>query len=170
MGFLDLFNSQEQSTLPTVTTILPPQAVAEIQQGRLPQLNTNTIFLKKGELCHYIDKAILIKEKVVKSFVRKGGSYSMPGLFKGTNIKINRGRMDPDEKIITEQFRGILYVTNKRIIFQANQNGFEKAHTSLTSILPYSNAVDLQYGSTNHSLLVPNGNLVLEVMDLLQKS
>jgi len=168
MGFLDfLFGSKTPAALPTVLTILPPAAAAEIQHGRLPQLNTTTIFLKSGEICHYIDKAILMKEKIVKGYVRKGGSYSMPGLFKGTRIRLNRGRIDPDEKVITEQFRGVLYVTNKRVIFQSNQNGFEKQHTSLTSIAPYTNAVDLQYDSICHRLLVPDGELLNKVMNLL---
>ena len=38
-------------------------------ESRLPQLNTDWIFLKKGEVCSYIDKAILnvkIKKKVVQ--------------------------------------------------------------------------------------------------------
>jgi hypothetical protein len=142
--------------------------VTEIQQGRLPQLNTTQIFLKKGEVCHYIDKAVLLKEKIVKSYVRKGGSYSMPGLFKGTTVRLNRGRIDPDEQVITEQFRGALYVTNKRIIFQATKNAFEKSHGYLTSIAPYSNAVDLQYGATTHSLLVPDGGLIHAVMTLIK--
>jgi len=170
MGFLDfLEKSNLPPKFPTVLTILPPQAVSEIKQGRLPQLNTNTIFLKSGEICHYIDKSILLKNKTKKSVIRKGGGYSMPGFLKGTRINLNRTRADIEEKSVVEQFRGILYITNKRIIFKANQNGFEKSNSSLTSIMPYSNAVDLQYDSTNYSLLVPDGNLIYAVMALLQK-
>ena len=164
MGFLDfLLGSKTPAQLPTVLTILPPAAVAEIQQGRLPQLNTSKLFLKGGEVCHYIDKAVLMKERTIKSYVRKGGSYSMPGFFRGTRIRLNRGRIDPDEQVITEQFRGVLYVTNTRVIFQAAQNGFEKPHSSLTSIAPYTNAVNLQYGSISHNLLVPDGELLNRV-------
>ena len=110
----------------------------------------------------------MIKEKVKKRRVRSGGGYSMPGLFKGTRISLNRSQTDEVESVTIEQFRGILYITNKRVIFQANQSGFERPHTSLTSIAPYSNAVDLQYGSTNYSLLVPDGSLVNAVLNLLR--
>jgi hypothetical protein len=168
MGFLDFFKGSNAPKTPTVLTILPLAAVSEIQQGRLPQLNTTTIFLKKGEICHYIDKAILLKEKTKRSVVRTGGGYSMPGLFKGTRVNMNRTRANFEENTITEQFRGILYITNKRVIFQAAPNGFEKSHGYLTSIAPYSNAVDLQYGSTIHSLIVPDGTLIHMVITLIK--
>ncbi|GHV28781.1 hypothetical protein FACS1894167_06750 [Synergistales bacterium] len=168
MGLLDIIlGRQVQVALPTVLAIMPPEAVAEIQNGRLPQLNSNNIFLKNGELCHYIDKAILLKEKVQKSYVRKGGGYSMPGFFKGTRVHMNNGRTDMKENVITEQFRGILYITNKRTIFQANKNAFDKPHTGLTALAPYSNAIELQYGEKTYSLLVPNGGIISAVMDLL---
>ena len=54
MGFLDaLFNKNQ---IPTVTTILPDAAKNEIWAGRLPILNTDNIFLKRGEKIHLIDK------------------------------------------------------------------------------------------------------------------
>lgn len=57
MGFLDLF--RPQPTTPTITSILPDVAKQEIMLGRLPILNTNKIFLKSGEQCHYIDQGDL---------------------------------------------------------------------------------------------------------------
>ena len=62
MGFLDLFRPQPQT--PIVSTILPDIAKQEILRGRLPILNTNKIFLKNGETCHYIDKSIYEKKTV----------------------------------------------------------------------------------------------------------
>jgi len=168
MGFWDLFRKPTPTPeFPTVATMLPPAAAAQIQRGNLPQISTSAIFFKSGEVCHFIDNAILIKDRTVTSYVRGGGSYSMPGLFSGTRIRINKGRTDPEERMVTEQFGGVLYITNKRIIFQASKNGFEKPHTSLTSIAPYSNAVDLQYGSMSYRLLVPDGALLNALMGLL---
>jgi hypothetical protein len=168
MGFLaDLFGLSKPPALPTVTTIMPQAAVNEIMAGRLPQLNTKTIFLKSGEICHYIDKGILLKEKVQKRYARKGGGYSIPGFFKGTRIHLNKGQTDVQENVITEQFRGILYITNKRIIFQATANAFEKPHSGLTAAAPFSNAIELQYGSKSFSILVSDGNVAKAVLDLL---
>lgn len=59
MGLLDAFR---QPKTPIVQTILPVAAQQEIMCGRLPILNTNKIFLKNGEKCHYVDKAIYEKK------------------------------------------------------------------------------------------------------------
>jgi hypothetical protein len=168
MGLFDFLVGTQVQQLPSVSTIMPTAAVTEIEQGRLPILKSNTIFLKSGEECHFIDKAIMIKEKVKRTATRTGGGYSMPGFFKGTRIYTNRGKTSYDEHTVTEQFKGILYVTNKRIIFQANSNGFDKTLSSLTSIAPYTNAVELQFGSTSHTLLVADGSLAHKVVNLIQ--
>jgi hypothetical protein len=141
----------------------------EIRSGRLPQINSDKIFLKRGEICHSVDKAILLKDKIKKSYVRNGGGYSMPGFFKGTRVHVNRGRTRAEEEVVREQFRGILYITNQRVIFQASKNAFEKPHAKLTSIAPYSNAVELQYSAASYSLLVPDGSVVNTVLDLLNR-
>ena len=55
MGILDaLFGNANQ--IPTVSTILPIAAKNEIMAGRLPILNTDNIFLKKGEICIFYKK------------------------------------------------------------------------------------------------------------------
>lgn len=92
MGLWDLFKPQPQT--PIVTSILPDVAKQEILRGRLPILNTNKVFLKRGETCHYIDKAIYEKKTVRKRYVRKNNGYSVPGLFKGTRINIGGGSTD----------------------------------------------------------------------------
>lgn len=144
-------------------SILPAAAKLEIMANRLPQLNTDRVFLKKGEICSYIDKAIL-NVKVKKRIVRHVG-HSSPGLFKGA--RINTGFSKPDEYTETKQQKGILYITNKRVIFQAGENAFDKQHRYLSSIEPYSNAVLLQYGQTTYELIVPDGAVIDYVLKLI---
>ena len=64
MGFLDSLFGKNQ--IPTIVSILPAAAKQEIRSGRLPILNTDSLFLKKGEKIHYIDKAINLEIKTVK--------------------------------------------------------------------------------------------------------
>ena len=89
MGLFDaLFGNRNQ--IPTVTTILPDAASQEIIAGRLPILNTDKLFLKRGEKIHFIDKAINMEQKTVKELRHVGGST--PGLFEGTRWSSGRGR------------------------------------------------------------------------------
>ena len=122
MGFLDLFRPKT----PMVQSILPDVAVQEIMRGRLPILNTNKIFLKGGEKCRYIDKAIYEKKTVKKRYVRRTHGTSYRGIiFKDVRHNYGGGITDVVDNVQYETFRGILYITNRRIIFQGEQGGFD---------------------------------------------
>lgn len=162
MGFLDSIFGQQQ-TYPTVGSVLPDVAKREIENGRLPRLTTDNIFLKSGEYCCYIDKALLLVEKTTKTYHHVGTSAL--GLFKGQRISFGQGK--PIEHTETLEFKGILYITNKRVILQCKDNGFDKLHRYLTAIKPYSNGIELRYGNKTYSLIVPDGALVNEVLRLV---
>ena len=166
MGFFDLF--KPQPTTPIVTTILPDVARQEIMRGRLPILNTNKIFLKAGEQCHYIDNAIYEKKTVKKRYVRRNNGYSVPGLFKGTRINMGGGHTDVIDNVSYDTIRGILYITNKRIIFVGDQTGFDKKISDLIALTPYSNCVELQFSKDNYKIFVPDGNVTHMVLQLIR--
>lgn len=160
MGVLDAFFGQK--SYPTVSSILPDIAKREIENGRLPRLTADNLLLKQGEYCCYIDKALLLVEKTTKTYRHIG--TSAPGLFKGTRISFGQGV--PLERKETIEYRGILYVTNKRVILQCKDNGFDKMHRYLTSVKPYTNGIELQYGNKTYSLVVPDGALATYAIKL----
>ena len=157
---MGLFGPKQQMQI--VDSILPSAAKNEIMASRLPQLNTDKIFLKKGEVCSYIDKAILNVH--VKKRMSRHVGHSAPGLFKGT--RFHTGVTKPIEYEEVKQQKGILYITNKRVIFQAPENAFDKQHRYLSSVAPFSNAVVLQYGEKTYELIVPDGSIVNHVLKL----
>ena len=165
MGFLDLFRPKT----PTVQSILPDAAIQEIMRGRLPILNTNKIFLKGGERCHYIDKAIYEKKTVKKRYVRHTHGTSYRGiLFKDVRHNYGGGTTDVVDNVQYETFRGILYITNRRIIFQGEQGGFDIKTDDLVAIQPYGNCVELQCGKANYKIFVPNGAVTHAVLQLIR--
>lgn len=164
MGFWDLLLGSKNQ-IPTVTSILPGVARQEIIAGRLPILNTDKLFLKKGEKIHFIDKAVNMEQKKVKEYRHSG--FSTPGLFEGNRYSRGRGRTV--EHIELVQHRGILYVTNQRIVFQAKEWGFDKTYRYLTAITPYSNACELQFGSKSYCLIVADGSVLNHVLKLIQQ-
>lgn len=164
MGFWDLLLGSKNQ-IPTVTSILPGAARQEIIAGRLPILNTDKLFLKKGEKIHFIDKAVNMEQKKVKEYRHSG--FSTPGLFEGNRYSRGRGRTV--EHIELVQHRGILYVTNQRIVFQAKEWGFDKTYRYLTAITPYSNACELQFGSKSYCLIVADGSVLNHVLKLIQQ-
>jgi hypothetical protein len=163
MGLLDALLGKNK--IPTVTSILPLAAKQEILAGRLPILNTDKLFLKKGEKIHYIDKAINLELKTVKQYRHVG--HSSPGLLKGNRWNVGVGK--PIEYTEPISHRGILYVTNQRIVFQASEWGFDKTYKYLTAITPYSDACEMQFGNKTYNILVADGNLLYEVLQLVKQ-
>lgn len=137
-------------------------------RGRLPILNTDKIFVKSDEQCHYIDKAIYEKKTVKKRYVRRNAGYSVPGLFKGTRINMGGGNTDVVDNVQYDTIRGILYITNKRIIFVGEQNGFDKKIDDLIAISPFSNCIELQFSKDNYKLFVPDGSVANAVLQQMR--
>ncbi len=165
MGFLDLFKPK----VPTVQSILPDAAVQEILHGRLPILRTDKIFLKSGEQCHYIDKAIYEKRSVQKRYVRRNHGTTYPGIFfKEVRHHYGGGTTDVVDNVQYSTFRGILYITNRRMIFVGEQGGFDKKMDELIAITPYSNCVELQTSKETYKIFVPNGTVVHAVLQMVR--
>ena len=162
MGLLDFFFG---NNTPTVTSILPAAARQEILCDRLPRLNTDSIFLKRGEYCVYIDKAILMVDKI--KWVLKHHGTSTPGLFEGN--RHNWGTGYTKEYTETQQFKAILYITNQRVILQCKDHGFDKQYRYLSAIKPYSNGIELQYGNKTYSIIVPEGEIPYRAIQLIQQ-
>lgn len=168
MGLLDWLFGQPKPQIPTVNSILPPNVISEISQGRLVHINTDKLFMKRGELCHYADRAILLVDKKEKTYRTKSYGGSVPGLLKGNRFHHGYSETKAQENIITEKYPGILFITNKRIVFTSKGYPFDKQFRYLSSVKPYLNAIELQYGSTIYSLVVPDGNLAYAVIQMLQ--
>lgn len=164
MGFLDAILGSGNHR-PMVTSILPIAAKQEIMSGRLPILNTNQLFLKKGEKIHYIDKAINLEIKKIKRYKHVG--HSGPGVFKGN--RYNVGVSKPLEFTEYVHHRGILYVTNQRIVFQASEWGFDKTYKYVTAISPYSDGCEIQFGNKSYNIFVADGNLLYRVLQLVKQ-
>jgi hypothetical protein len=157
MGVLDIFKPQPQA--PAIISILPGAAKQEIICGRLPILNTNKIFLKPDEQCHYIDKAIYEEKIVKKRYVRKNAGYSVPGIFKGTRVRLGGGQTDVVDTVQYNKIRGILYITNKRIIFVGESTGFDKKIDDLIALTPYINCVEFHFSKETYKIFIPDGNI-----------
>ena len=92
----------------------------------------------------------------------------MPGLFKGTRINLGGGKTDVVDNVQYETIRGILYITNRRIIFVGDQSGFDKKVDDLIALTPYANCVELQFSKDNYKIFVPDGNVTHAVLQQIR--
>lgn len=168
MGILsDLFGiANNQQQVPVLTSIVPANAAQVIRTGQLPQFSTKTIMLGKNEICRFIDRAVLITQKTQKEYRRRSNGSSFR-VAKGFTIHSGGGTTTPIEHVVTEYTQGFIYVTDIRIIFVAQEKTFEKKVKNLTAVVPYNDAVGLQYGSQTFNLIVPQSDLMVAVLHII---
>ena len=164
MGLLSFLfgggNNQPQK--PQIQSIYPQGAVLKLQSGVLPTIQADKIILGKGEACHYVDRAIIVTERKCRQSSHRGGSFR---IFSGAYYHV--GETDSKPYYEPEFTNGIFYITNKRIVFVAKKNGFDKEIAKLTAITPYSDGIELQYGNKTYRLIVPDGDVPKHVLDLI---
>lgn len=162
MGLLNKLFGISQPQQITLTSILPQQAVDRICLGILPTLQPDKLVLGKGEICHYVDVAVIITEKKEYISQRLGGSYHM---WKGFTVHSGGSHSIPIFE--PEYTNGILFITNKRIVFVAKKFGFDKKLDKLSAVTPYSDGIDFQFGDKTFALFVPDGTVPKQTIDLL---
>lgn len=167
MGFLKNFFSPQPQIPPSVPSMLPQVAKQQINSGNLPTLNVSKLMLKQGEVCHFADRAIYEKKTINKHYVRNNRGTSMPGIFKGNRVYFGNGDTRVEQVETYDTIRGYLYITNKRVIFVDESNGFNEKVTDLIAVTPYSNCVILQFQKSNYKLFVPDGGIVERVIKMI---
>lgn len=152
----------------TIPAFMPSGAIDQINRGVLPVMNTNKLILGKGEVCHFSERAIRVTEK--KSRHYEGGSQGVSiRIAKGVTYRTGRHRGTPVDEITYVKTKGLLYITNKRIVFVSDEQAFEKKYKSLTACIPYTNAIKLQFGNAIITLMVPDGNVVNNVISMIHQ-
>ncbi len=165
MGFFsDLFGNNQISD--NIPAIMPTGAIDQINRGILPVMNTDKILMTKGEKCHFAERAILITEKVSKYYEGRSNGYSVK-LTKHVTYRIGRNKGVPVEDVTQIKTKGLIYVTSKRIIFVADKNAFDKKCSTLTACVPYSNVVKLQFGTKTFTLMVLDGRIINDVVNMI---
>ena len=161
-----LFGVRLSEDAPKLTSFVPQRISNEIMTGQLPKFNPSTIMLAQNETCHFMDKAALAVKKTEKSYQsrRHGSSYRVT---KGFTLHSSAGNTKPVVQEWYEYKEGVIFVTNKRIIFVAPDNGFEKKIRNLTAVIPYRDAVSLQFGSQTITVMLPQAHLMAAVLQMI---
>lgn len=163
MGLFSLlFGNNNVPQYPQIQSIYPQGATLQVRSGKLPTIQADKLVLKAGETCHYVDIAVMVTEKKLRKSQHIGGSFRiLKGVTLHTGDTVNEPITEP------EFTKGILCITNNRVVFVAKKNGFDKKTECLTAISAYPDGVDLQFGNKTYILLVNDGNLVKKVLDLV---
>lgn len=163
--FSALFGIHLSEDPPKLESLVPARISADIMNGKLPVFHPSTLFLEPNETCHFMDRAALVCQ------VKENGSISKR--YGGTNRSLLRSFFGdirvtrPFEQSWTEYKEGIIFVTNKRIVFIEPNNGFEEKISRLTTAVPYEDAIVLQFGKKHVALIVSDSQLIHRILKLI---
>lgn len=161
-----LFGIHLNEDVPQLQSLVPQRVSNEILSGTLPKFSPATLMLGKNETCHFMDKAAVSVLKTEKLYQNRNtsGSYR---LTKKIRIHTGGGTTRPVEQSWYEFKEGVVFVTNERIVFVSPENGFEKKIKNLTAIIPYSDAIAMQFDDKTITLVVPQPQLMAKVLKML---
>ena len=172
MGFFASLLEQSASKMPELpasVSVFPQQAVSLLTKGMLPNLNTNTIMLTKNEACRFVDKAYLIHEDVIRRSRgrRSGMSFRIA---KGITYHTGSSDREPIEEKRYRYIPGYFYITDMRVIFVSKEHGLDYRIDSITALIPYSNALVLQFKKSTVEFLLPRPDLAAEVLHMINRT
>jgi restriction system protein len=154
----------------TATEKIPDEVLAAINNNTLPVLNPGTIILKQEELCHFYSKAVMETISTVQSGYKVSGSSRDSAALQNLNRKVHNTSIRATHKNIKNKYPGTLYITNMRIVFANQHRGFEVPISSLTSVTPVKDSIELQTGSSAKSLRVGNPSVILRIIQMIQNN
>ncbi len=161
-----LFGMHLSEDAPQLQSLVPERISNEIISGNLPKFNPSTIMLGQKEICHFMDRAALAVKQKERSYQtrRTGSSYRVT---KNWTMHSTNGRARPIDQEWYEFKEGVVFVTNERIIFVAPEHGFEKKIKNLTAVIPYNDAIALQFSSQTINLMLPQSQLMAMVLQMI---
>ena len=129
--------------------------------------NPTTIFLDKGEVCHYqTDAAVLIMKNQVVGHTSGSRGVSVR-VAKGLTLHTGGSRGHAIRDNVPYTYPGTLSITNKRIIM-TGEKAFEKPINKLTALTPYGHeGCTLQFGNSSYTILMDHPLWVPKILELL---
>ncbi len=125
-----------------------------------PGLNMNS-----DEVCVYFGGAqyAITKNRVAGHVHERGGASVriVPGVLVGRSTGVTRTVREN----ITERYPGMLYITNQRVVFAGDKGAFSKPLSAVTTMSVNPNGIELQFGSTFYSLLVPDSARCINILE-----
>lgn len=129
-----------------------------IENGELPTKQVD-INLQKNELCFYTTRIEWLENKTVTQRINYGGPIYRVKIMKGVYYRAGSVKV---QRITSEELQiidsGIIYVTNKRLIFIGNKKNSNIPISKILSLTPYSDGVGIEKDSGKSPILRVSDN------------
>lgn len=148
-------------------TYMTEQDLQQIQGGILPALVSVPVVLDEDEVAHFFAPArrYITKKKAVGR-TGSGGGISVR-VAKGVSVRSGGGASQTVYDDVTDAFAGRVVLTNRRIVFLAEQNGFECKLSAISAIMPEGDGLMIQAGAKNYRLAVAQQGYFSKALDMV---
>ena len=147
------------------SNIMPKEAIKQIKDGEIPKINISNLILKEDEYCCYVDNAETYRDKTITTgYTRKGAGVSFR-VTKDLSYHTGGGGSQAIRETQRTTYSGILYLTNKRVIFTSQKDSFDKDINKLTSVTETRNGLVIQIGSDMYEIITKSHSLFISVFN-----
>lgn len=127
---------KEVAVQETYKSYMTPESLEKLCSGNLPQITNVPVILGTGEVAHYFAPARRYITKT-KAVGRTGGSGGISvRIAKGVSVHSGRSASQTVYGEVTDTFNGNIVLTNRRLVFISQENGFDLKLSSISAIIP----------------------------------
>lgn len=144
---------------------MSPKVKNMIHNNQLPAINALNLNLDKDEICHYADYGYTFRDKT--GYTGKNNGISIR-IAKVLSYKVGGSEGQAIRENERTTYRGILYLTNKRIIFSSAKDSFDKTLDKITSIIEAKDGLIIQIGSTSYSIVIDTHREFMKVYNIIK--
>jgi hypothetical protein len=128
----------------TVATLDRFRLYWRIEQGDLPRLDV-PLNLKRGEQCHFQTPAIHLERRSLTRAIGYAGPTGSIRIAKGIRFRV--GAIVPQritEEVLAPLDSGVLYVTNRRLLFDGSKQSRTFELTKIINFTPYRDGLGIE--------------------------
>lgn len=162
--FREIIGTNKSKSLMTI------EALNIINEGKLPNIIATNLNLSKDEICHYMEKGYTFKEKTITTgYTGKSSGVSIK-LMDGLTYRTGGSGSKAIRETQRTTYTGILYITNKRVIYTSTNECFDKTFDKITSITEAKDGVILQIGSSSYSIIIETPAEFVKVFNIAKQN
>lgn len=143
----------------------PNQYYAELAEMII---KSPSLTMKAGEVCFYEGKAksYQVVSKIVEKPKTKTSFFWTPW-FAGVKRK---KEVEVHQEQETEYYKGILYITNMRLVFKCKVDAFDIMIPNITSVNQYRDGIRVISGRNAYDVMTSDVKRVLHIIDIMNKA
>jgi hypothetical protein len=161
MGFLSNIKNKFVKKDQSLESLMTRDNLLRLRFGTIldyRHINDVSIMLGENEYCFYKDKSFIYEEKEeIVGYKSRNDGVSIR-IANGFSYRTGNGDSKAIKKVKEIEHKGILYLTNKRVIYVCDKVGFEKKITDITSIQGAYSFLILQIGSKTYKFTTPSAD------------